>query len=213
MTPEQEVQALINRHRSYALTPFAPILQQVLSYFGDLRGLEGKDVLELGPGTRVDLMRFLHDRAQLRSIEGVGRSVHRPWARRRRFIQENVTNARLLDYFGSASQPRYDLIYSRFVFEQHSIDPWILLMSRAYWRQFKKKDFRDFDESYPASIPNLRGVFDLIWRALRDRGLFVAIVGKRKFSALNRDFLESYHPRTLKIQDHGRLSQVVTLVK
>ncbi len=213
MTPEPEVQALLRRHRSYALTPFAPILQQILSCFGGLGGLKGKDVLEVGPGTRVDLMRFLHDHAQLRSIEGVGRSVHRPWARQRRFILDNVRNARLLDHFRSASQARYDLVYSRLVFEQHSIDPWILLRSRAYWRQFKKSDFRDFDESYPASIPNLRAVFDRIWRTLRDRGLFVAIIGKRRFSALSRDFLESYRPRTLNIQDQGRLSQVVTLVK
>jgi len=213
MTPEQEVQELITPHRSYALTPFVPILQQVLNYFGDLGKLRGRDVLELGPGTRVDLMRFLSDKAELRSIKGVGHSVHRPWSRQRRFIRQHVMNVRLLDYLKAPLTPRYDLIYSRFVFEQHSIDPWILLTSRAYWRQFKKKDFHDFDQTYPASIPNLRSVFDRVWQVLRSQGLFVALIGKRKYAALDRDFLERYRPRVLNIRDIGRLSQIVTVGK
>jgi hypothetical protein len=213
MTPGQEVQELVTLRCPYALTPFIPILQQILSDFGELGNLNGKDVLELGPGARVDLMRYLLDKAELRSIAGAGHSMHRPWSRQRRFIREHVMNVRLLDYFKAPLVPRYDLIYSRFVFEQHSIDPWILLTSRAYWRQFKKKDFHDFDETYPASIPNLRAVFDRAWQVLRAQGLFVALIGKRKYAALDRDFLERYRPRVLNIRDIGRLSQIVTVGK
>jgi len=213
MALEQDVQQLIKQHRNYALVSFAPILEEILGHFGSLKNLAGKDVLELGPGTRVDLMRFLLDRVKLGSIAAAGRSAPRPWARQRDFIGEHVRNVHLLDFFSGSLEPRYDLIYSRFVFEQHSIDPWILLGSRSYWGQFKKRDFKDFDEAYPASIPNLQAVFRKAWCTLRPEGVLISCLGKRQYTVLDRGFLETFNPQSIIIRDMGRLSQIVTVVK
>ena len=213
MEPEQDVQERIGQQSGYTLVPFAPILQQILAHFELLENLKDKDVLEVGPGTRVDLMRFLRDQVGSCRVVGAGRFVPRPWCRHRRFIREHVRNVRLLDFFAPPLEPTYDLIYSRFVFEQHSIDPWILLTSRAYWAQFKKNDFRDFDQTYPASVPNLQAVFRRAWQTLKPGGLMVSLIGKRKYSALDRHFLEQLKPEDLRIRELGSLSALVSVTR
>lgn len=210
----QDVRELIHQQQNhYTLAPFAPLLEQILAHFGSLDCLKDKNVLELGPGSRMDLLRFLHDQIGVRAIRGVGRSVTLPWTQHRRFQCEICQNIRFMDFFSSLSESLYDLIYSRFVFEQHSIDPLILLSSRAYWNQFKKKRFSDFDETYPASIPNLQTVFRMLWQTLRPGGLFLALIGKRKYSALDRDFLASFQTQAVSILNRGSLSQVVVVKK
>jgi hypothetical protein len=107
----------------------------------------------------------------------------------------------------------YDLIYSRLVMEQHSINPWILLSSQAYRQQFKKRRFADFDASYPGSIPNLQAVFRKAWALLKPGGVIISVIGKREYSALESSFLGGLKPRHTNLQDLGRLSRIVTLSK
>ena len=209
-----DVSALVKAHSQYGLRPFSPILTEILRHFETLDNLKDRTVLELGPGNRVGLMRFLAQECAIKSIQGVGRSIQWPWTRHKAFIHAHVVNARLLDFLAQPqSAATYDLIYSRLVMEQHSIDPWILLSSQAYRQQFKKRRFTDFDESYPASIPNLQAVFRQAWTRLRSGGMIVSQIGKRKYSALDRSFLDELKPRQIHAQDLGRLSRMVTLIK
>jgi hypothetical protein len=214
MSRRPDVSALVGSYPRYRLGPFSPILEEMLQHFESLDKLRDRTVLELGPGNRVELMRFLAQEAAVESIQGVGRSIVWPWTRHRAFIQAHVVNARLLEFFKAQRRGTgYDLIYSRLVMEQHSIDPWILLSSEAYRQQFKKRRFTDFDASYPGSIPNLQAVFLKAWTLLYPGGVIISVIGKRKYSALDSSFLERLKPRYINVQDLGRLSCIVTLGK
>jgi len=209
-----DVSALLKTYPCYGLGPFSPILAEMLKHFETLDNLSGRTVLELGPGNRVELMRFLAQECAVESIQGVGRSIVWPWTRHKAFVRAHVMNARFLDFLGAKQRAAdYDLIYSRLVMEQHSIDPWILLGSEAYRQQFKKRRFADFDESYPGSIPNLQAVFRKAWALLKPGGVIISCIGKRKYSALDRPFLDDLKPSHIYAQDLGRLSRIVSLSK
>ncbi len=209
-----DTSALIKTYSQYGLGPFSPVLKEILGQFETLDNLKDRTVLELGPGHRVGLMRFLAQETTVKSIQGVGKSTEWPWTRHKAFMHAHVTNARLLDFFAQQRKTAtYDLIYSRLVMEQHSIDPWILIFSQAYRQQFKKRRFMDFDESYPASIPNLQAIFRRAWTRLKPGGAIISHIGKRKYSALDRSFLDELKPRQIHVQDLGRLARTVTLTK
>lgn len=214
MSAGLDVTSLIKTHPAYGLRPFAPILTEILGHFESLENLADRTVLELGPGSRVGLLRFLAQECAVKSIQGVGRSVLWPWTRHQAFMRAHVVNVRLLDFLGSQQQDAgYDLIYSRQVMEQHSIDPWILFGSQAYWQQFKQQKFTDFDASYPGSIPNLQAIFRRAWARLRPGGVIISHIGKRKYSALDRAFLDELKPSDNRAQDLGRFSLMVVVVK
>lgn len=205
---------LVKTYPQYSLRPFGPILGEMLGHFKTLDNLKGRSVLELGPGNRVDMMRFLARETGVTSIRGAGKSVLWPWTRHQAFIHAHVENIRLLDFFARPENAStYDLIYSRQVMEQHSIDPWILISSQAYRQQFKKQTFTDFDASYPGSVPNLQAIFRQAWARLRPGGVIISHIGKRKYSALDRDFLDGLKPHHIQAQDLGRLSRMIVLAK
>ena len=206
--------ALVKTYSQYGLKPFSPVLAEMLKHFETLDNLRDRTVLELGPGNRVEMMRFLAEESAAKSVQGVGKSILWPWTRHRAFIHAHVVNARLLDFLAQQQRAAaYDLIYSRLVMEQHSIAHWILFSSQAYRQQFRKRRFTDFDEFYPASIPNLQAVFRQAWTRLKSGGMIVSYIGKRKYSALDRSFLDGLKPRQIHVQDLGRLSRMVTLTK
>jgi len=101
MSTSLDVSALIKAYPQYGLGPFSPILAEMLKRLETLDNLTDRTVLELGPGNRVELMRFLAQETRVKSIQGVGRSILWPWTRRRAFIQAHVVNARLLDFFAA----------------------------------------------------------------------------------------------------------------
>ncbi|MCH8218584.1 MAG: hypothetical protein IH892_17635 [Planctomycetes bacterium] len=212
---KQEVDALVNAHPQFRLAQFEDILTEMLAHWGSLDGLRGIDVLELGPNTRVEMMRFLETSAGVKSIRGVGQTVLWPWIPHQAFIRDHVESCRFLQFFERDTPSRFDLIYSRHVMEQHSIHPWVLLTSAAYWAQLKKKACADFDESYPSSVPNIQATFKAAWNALRPGGLIISQIGKRKYGCLDEAFLATLDPQPSAVhrRDIGSLSSMVTATK
>jgi len=211
----QAVDALVKAHFQYRLADFADILTEVLAHWGSLDGLEGLDVLELGPNTKVAMMRFLASSVGVKSMRGVGETVLWPWTLHRAFLRDHVVFSRFLPFFERETSGRFDLIYSRHVMEQHSINPWVLLASRDFWAQFKKKAFGDFDVSYPSSLPNLQATFEAAWQTLRPGGLMVSQIAKRQYGCLDEAFLVTLDPPPTAVhrRDIGALSAMVTVVK
>ncbi len=199
--------------KGYRLEPFHEILTDIETHVGSLDDFKDKHILELGPGRRVDLMRFWVHEIQAAQVTGAGKAMLFPWTRHKTFIDQHITNTRLLDFFQKAKPNRYDLIYSRLVFEQHSIDPWILLGCADYWNQFKKQNFQDFGENYPASVPNLQSIFSKAYKTLKPGGTIVSLIGKRQYSALDRGFLDKLKTDSVHIRDIGSLSRIVTVTK
>ncbi len=204
---------LVRTHGKYRLKPFLPILEAVLTHFGDLEKLAGKHVLELGPGNLVGMMRFLKTEAALASIEGLGKAVSWPWTRQKAFIAEHVKPVFMLDALRKMPKNHYDLVYSRRVMEQHSIDPWILLTSNRYWRRFGGEGFKNLGEDYPASRPNIEAIFTEVHRVMKPGGLIVSEIGRRRFSCLDPAFLEQFGLHKMEERSLGRISSLVTAVK
>lgn len=205
--------SLVKQYRKYGLQPFQEILHELLVHSGSLEGLRGAGVLELGPSTKVSLMQFLKDCAHVGQIRGVGRMPVWPWTRRRAFIEANVDNVFMLDHLCKVPAKSYDIVYSRHVMEQHSIDPLILLGSKVYWRQFKNNGFKNLGEDYPSSHPNVQAIFRQVHRIVKPGGLIVSQIAKKKNSGLPTDFLESLNPTRLEQRSLRGMSTLITFVK
>jgi len=208
-----DVDAILRENSGFKLRPFRAILEEIVGHYHSLDGLTGLRVLELGPGNLVDMMRFLHAHSSVKSITAAGQSLVWPWTRHAAFMREYVQNVSLLTFFREHRGHTWDLIYSRHVMERHSIDPWILLGSRAYWRQFRKKSFSDMGADYPSSQANIQAVFQYAWQSLGPGGIMVSQIAKRKYSGMNKTFLQTFGPKSLSERHLGPLSSIVTVVK
>jgi SAM-dependent methyltransferase len=212
-TIQDEVLSLVNDHPAYRLRPFVPILEEMVAQTGSIQGLKGKAVLELGPGSRVNLLRFLHDRGEAGEVLGVGRAPAWPWRRQRAFLEEKVKNIYMLDFLRQGPGASFDLIYSRHVMEHYSIDPWILLCSGKYWRQFKDNRFRNPGVDFPSSRINIQAIFQEAFRLLKPGGAVISQIAKKKHSWLDRAFLEKLGVECIRERLLGKLSCIITVVK
>lgn len=213
MDPRDEVKALLKDHRGFRLEPFRHILEEFLAHAGSLDGLAGSRILELGPGRRADLLRYLEEKAGAARVMGIGRAFLPPWTRNRGFIRSHVEDGLLPDRLRPMESASFDVIYSRRVMERHSIDPWVLLFSRTYWQAVLKDELRNPGEAFPSSAENIHAVFREAFRLLVPGGVIVSEIAKRKYSGLDRAFLESLRPRRITERTLGRFSCIVTVVK
>ncbi|HHJ53616.1 MAG TPA: hypothetical protein ENJ89_10510, partial [Caldithrix abyssi] len=191
-----QTEKLIHQFASYRLKPFRFILDEILGRFGSLDGLRGKRILELGPGGKLQLLTFLIKESPAQVVRGVGRHAGISGSAVREMY---VDNAELLTFLKKLPARSFDLIYSRHVMEAHSINPLVLLGSKAYWRAVRQGTISHPDETFPASVPNLQAIFKQALRVLTPGGVIISQIAKKKYSALTPEFLS-----TLKIQDAHR---------
>ena len=88
---QKDTRQTILRYKRYRLKPFAEIIEEMLWHVGTLDNLQGLEVLEMGPSHRINLMRFLANETKVKSIHGIGRALHWPWALHRAFFNNHVT--------------------------------------------------------------------------------------------------------------------------
>jgi hypothetical protein len=211
---QQIVRALVEAHPAYRLSAFREILAEMLKAVGGVEGLADKHILELGPGRRLDLLRFLAAETRAASVRGIGKTPRpprpRPDGSGNRVV---VENAYLLPSLRGLRPATIDIVYSRYVMEQHSINPWVLLTSRVYWRYFRENRFRRPGEDYPSSKPNLQAVFREACRVLKPGGIIISQMAKKRYSVLDGDFLDSCRLSRSSRRELGKLSLIVTVVK
>ncbi len=205
-------ESIIDKHRRYAIEPYRAILEELLGHVGCLETLNSKTILELGPGNRVNLIRFLAEQIGA-DIRGAGRTPLWPWTPHREFIKRHIENTLLLGYLSKLESQSIDLIYSRHVMEQHSIHAGILLTSRTYWRYIRENSFTDQGPDYPSSTANIQAIFKQCYRILKPGGIIISQIGRRRFSALDRPFLDQLHPQKIVERPIGRMSCIITVIK
>jgi hypothetical protein len=159
------------------------------------------------------LLSFLATETSIASIKGIGRvplTVRpRPAARTSAIIE----NTYLLPYLQGLESGSVDIVYSRYVMEQHSIHAWVLLTSRIYWRYLKENKFNRPEQDYPSSRPNLQAIFKEACRIIKPGGIIISQIAKKRYSALDGRFLEDCRLSKVSERELGKLSTIVTVVK
>ncbi len=209
MTADQ----LILQYKKYGLRPFKEIIHELLQVYPQPTALQNVSVLELGPGTKVNLLRFLAEKNPAATVRGAGRHVVWPWTPQRAFIEQHVANTFLLPHLNDLPARSIDIIYSRHVMEQHSIHAGILITSPVYRRYIRDNRFQKPGIDLPASVPNLQAVFRNAYKALKKNGVIISQIAKSKYGVLDDSFLKKLKAKQVNRRSIGRLSEIVTVIK
>ena len=196
------------------LKPFKEILEELLQVYPDFPLLPKRRILELGPGRNLNLLIYLKDCSGAESVRGVGRTARAWWRPSPGELELNlVEDQYILPYLQALPTASLDLIYSRHVLEQHSIDARILLRDPVYKAAIASNSFADLPESFPASIRNIGSIFSECYRILKPGGVLITQVARRKFAVLSEAGLRAFAPRNLKFRRLGSRSEISTFVK
>lgn len=122
-------------------------------------------------------------------------------------------NAHLLPVLQEKRFDSIDLIYSRHVLEQHSIEARILLKHDGFKEAIRSNQFGDLPETFPASPRNILAVFQECYRILKPGGAIITQIAKKKYGVLTETHLQTFQPEALRIVDIERFSQLITFVK
>lgn len=213
LVADEQIKVFLKKYRKYRLISFKHILQEMLLYYGALDALKGKAILELGPGTKLNLLRFLVEQSGAQSVTGIGRVPQWFWLSDKKALQDYVENDYILPRLKSRKAKSVDLIYSRHVMEEHSIHPLILLQNPVYRKSVKENRMANPGKDFPSSAANIQAIFKEAFRLMRPGGLMISQIGKKKNSVLNDDFIKSLRATKISIREIGRLSQIVTMQK
>ena len=66
---------LIHKYKKYRLKDFKEIVRALIVHTGNIEDLKGKVILELGPGTRQNLIRFLRNETGAASVLAAGKTL------------------------------------------------------------------------------------------------------------------------------------------
>ncbi len=198
-------------YQKYRLNDFREILQELLNNLSGFENFAGKSIIELGPGTKLNLLRFFLKESGAASVLAAGRTI----SFNNTALHKMVTDIHLLPFLKNQKSKSADIIYSRHVFEQNSFHPILLLRHPAYWRTIKENRFDHPGIDFPSSRENMQAVFKQAWRVLKPGGIIVSQIAKRKSSVLTDSFLKQLRPRAEQISKRklGRFSEIVTVVK
>lgn len=193
--------------KKYNLKEFEFILDAIMDWAGDLHGLDGKSILELGPGTRLNLLKFFQNETAASLVCAAGKTISRK--------QESVHAIYLYPYVKAQKSNSFDLLYSRHLFEANSIHPFLLITHPAYWKTIRENRFDNPGVDFPSSISNMQAIFVEAYRILKPGGLIFSQIAKRKNSALTDTFLDSLKPKPRKIErtQRGKYSETVSILK
>lgn len=177
------------------------------------RTLKGRRVLELGPGKRSILLRYVKNACNANRVLGMGREPRLRLFPRSHFHRRHVVNCFLPSGMYPVPDHSFDLIISRHFFEEYSINPRILLSSPVYWRCIVSNGFHHRGEDFPASRSNLESVFSQAWRVLRPGGWLISQVARRDRSVLTGEFLSRIPFGRVFQWNIGSWSRIISLQK
>jgi len=207
------VKTVLKKYRKYRLKPFEEIIREIFAHFSSIEGLKGKNIIELGPGTKIRMLNFLNSETQAASVQGIGRSIEWFWLPHKDLRRNMLTNSYLLPELKTRKSNSIDLIFSRHVLEEQSINPFILLGSSIYWKYIKENRFKNPGTDFPASAPNIQAVFKEAFRLLRHGGIIISEIGRESRNPIDDKYLKKLKPKRTAKRSIGRFSSIYTVVK
>ncbi|MBN2534967.1 MAG: hypothetical protein JXB88_18945 [Spirochaetales bacterium] len=158
--------------------PFKHIIREILREHRDFDLLRSRKIIELGPGDNFTLIEYL---SRFAEVEAAGLS--HALACKPGYLKEEY----IYDYLASKKQNSSDLIYSRRLMEEHSLEAPLLLKTDIYKRLLSEGPSDDLWLQYPGSRLYLIRCYKEARRVLKTGGIIISHVGNR-FKA---DFHES----------------------
>jgi len=209
---DEQLKQTLKEFKAYHLKLFSEILRETLNHFGSLQALNDCRILELGPGGKRNMLRFFQQEASPKEVRGIGRMPGRLGAKNK---DENIklSNTFLLPALRSFKSQSYQLIYSRHVLEEHSINPLVLLSSSVYWRAIKENRIKNPDKYFPSSRANILAVLKEAFRVLKPGGLLLAQVAKDKNCPINEAVMKPLSIRKYRKRKLDRLSALWIISK
>ncbi len=201
---------IIRNYPQYRLKTFEPILSELLRWSGGWEQLKGKRILELGPGNRLELFRFLSEQSGA-ALSAVGKTIYI----KKSSAAALVTDSDFQPFFQTVKAKTYDVIYSRYVFEANSYHPLLLLKHPAYLKAIAQNTISNPYADFPSSLGDKQTVFKQAYRALKPGGIIISQLVKRKNSALTSDFLSTLRPKPKQVlsEDLKSFSAMVVVVR
>ena len=202
---------LIKKYKKYSLKDFEEIFKELSAHLENVENLKGKTILELGPGTKLNMLNFLQNETDAVCVWAAGKTV----SVKKNVAQGNVADAYLLPFLKKQKAKSVDIIYSRHVFEKNSFHPLLLIKHPAYWNAIKNNTFENPGIDFPSSEENMQAVFRQAWRVLKPGGVIISQIGKRKAGILKERFISQLKPAASEVsrRELGRFSEIVTIVK
>ena len=198
----------------YSLKKFEFILAEIIAHFPNFPELPELTVIELGPGPNLNLLRFIRDHSQALSVTGIGLTKASFW-QKKRLVEDDllILDSFILPALRDKKPNSVDLIISRHVLEQHSIEAAILLKNPRFRHAIRNNQFGNLPESFPASVKNIQVIFGECYRILKPGGVIITQVAKKKYRVLIQAGLEAFKPAELTFKDIGKFSEISTFVK
>ena len=202
----------MQKKTAYRLKPFKSIIDELVKIYPNFPVLDGLSIIELGPGSNINLLKYLCDNSSVKSILGIGKSQPGFW-KKRDSNQNLVIDAFILPALKEIKSLSVDLIYSRHVMEQHSIQAAILLKHPQYRAAIRDNSFDDLSETFPASPKNIQSIFKECHRILKPGGTIISQIAKKKYRVLSPEMFESFDPERFTYRDLGRFSETSIFTK
>ncbi len=200
--------------QGYDLKSFDHILEAISAQFHEFPDLVNRTILELGPGSNTQLLRFLKDQSHSSSIQGIGLTRPTFWKREKQSEDEDIIlQSLILPALQVKDANSHDLIISKHVLEQHSIEAAILLKDPNFKQAIRDNRFSDLPKSFPASVKNIQAIFAECYRILKPGGVIITQVAKKKYRVLIPEGLQAFNPKQLTFKDIGRFSEISIFVK
>ena len=153
-----------------SFVPFKHIIREILREYGSFDNLNGKTVIELGPGFNFRMIEYLARYAKVEAA-GLNTLITEP----PEFYMEKY----LYDYLFSKPENSIDLIYSRRVMENYSFDPALLVKSPAYEKLRTNGPSNEVWVDYPGARLNIIRCYIEAFKALKPGGIIISHIGNR----------------------------------
>jgi hypothetical protein len=150
---------------------FAPLLAEFGKYYSKSE-FQNLNILELGPGIKIQLAQFLLTKFSSLKLNCVG--IPRYYRSLSYYKRKDIN-----DYLLSLPDHSLDAVYSRFVLEEFSYHPLPLVFSSIFWRLFLSNNNLKIKEKLPGSYEYCLRTYRILGNKLKPGGRIISMLVNR----------------------------------
>jgi len=168
---------------------FAPLLAEFGKYYSKTE-FQKLNILELGPGIKIQLAQFLIAKFSSLQLNCVG--IPKYYRSLYYYKRKNIN-----EYLLSLPDNSLDIVYSRFVLEEFSYHPLPLFFSSSFWKLFLSNNNLKVKEKLPGSYEYLLRTYKILGNKLKSGGRIISMLVNRNRGV---DFIKDKIERLFEIE-------------